>query len=319
MIDTGLSMTAVDSQIQYAKDNASGELKIYEPQEAKTKNAKLEAVIAYAKKVKDWPTLEAAVEQKIEEQTEFVRWWDENVSANHGGNRKSFQEFRTEFLKKSDAENLTGISQVQVSRWRKKLKDREKYQAELLGSIYKKAMIEEGQIAVAGAAENFRAQGTGQNEWYTPQAHIDLAREVLEEIDLDPATSPQAQETVQANTFYTAEDNGLEKEWHGKVWMNPPYSQPAIQQFIEKLIKEYSEGRVTEAIVLTHNYTDTAWFHLAASQCKAVCFTRGRIGFLSPEGEKAAPTQGQAFIYYGDNLQKFTESFKNVGVVFIHG
>ena len=208
---------------------------------------------------------------------------------------------------------------MQVSRWRKKLKDKQKYQTELLGAIYKKAMIEEGQVAVADAAENFRAQGTGQNEWYTPQAHIDLAREVLEEIDLDPATSPQAQETVQANTFYTAEDNGLEKEWHGKVWMNPPYSQPAIQQFIEKLIKEYSEGRVTEAIVLTHNYTDTAWFHLAASKCKAVCFTRGRIGFLSPEGEKAAPTQGQAFIYYGDNLKKFTESFESIGVVFIHG
>lgn len=66
-----------------------------------------------------------------------MRWWDENVSANHGGNRKSIQEFRTEFLKTSDAEKLTGISQVQVSRWRKKLKDREKYQAELLGGWIK--------------------------------------------------------------------------------------------------------------------------------------------------------------------------------------
>lgn len=28
----------------------------------------------------DWPTLEQAVEQKIEEQIEFVRWWKENIS-----------------------------------------------------------------------------------------------------------------------------------------------------------------------------------------------------------------------------------------------
>jgi len=36
----------------------------------------------FAKKTKDWPTLEAAVDQKIEDQTEFVRWWDETVRPN---------------------------------------------------------------------------------------------------------------------------------------------------------------------------------------------------------------------------------------------
>jgi hypothetical protein len=28
---------------------------------------------------KDWPTLETAVDTKIEDQAEFVRWWEENV------------------------------------------------------------------------------------------------------------------------------------------------------------------------------------------------------------------------------------------------
>jgi hypothetical protein len=32
-------------------------------------------VIDYAKRVKDWPTLEKAVDTKIDDQAEFVGWW----------------------------------------------------------------------------------------------------------------------------------------------------------------------------------------------------------------------------------------------------
>ena len=42
-------------------------------------DAKAGAVIDYAKKVKDWPLLEKAVEQKMEDQRLFVEWWDANV------------------------------------------------------------------------------------------------------------------------------------------------------------------------------------------------------------------------------------------------
>ena len=59
----------------------------FKPEEAKSRDAKADAVIDYAKKVKDWPSLETAVEKKMEDQAEFVRWWDENVQR-PGGNRK---------------------------------------------------------------------------------------------------------------------------------------------------------------------------------------------------------------------------------------
>jgi len=41
--------------------------------------AKLNAIIDYAKAVKDWPLLEQAVDAKIEEQEKFVEWWDKQV------------------------------------------------------------------------------------------------------------------------------------------------------------------------------------------------------------------------------------------------
>lgn len=165
------------------------------------------------------------------------------------------------------------------------------------------------------AVHNHRAQGTGENEWYTPQEHIDAAYKVLGTIDLDPASSEIANQRVQAGRIFTIADDGLTKEWGGKVWMNPPYAQPHIANFIEKLASEYEAGRVTEAIALTHNYTDTQWFHRAALSCSAICFTRGRIGFLSPEGKRAAPTQGQAFFYYGSNVEQFIEAFFRIGFV----
>lgn len=165
------------------------------------------------------------------------------------------------------------------------------------------------------AAHNHRAQGTGENEWYTPAEYIEAAREVLDVINLDPATSETANRTVRAEQIFTRDDDSLSREWSGNIWMNPPYSQPHIQQFVEKLVEEYRSGRAKQAIALTHNYTDTAWFHHAATHCDAICFTRGRIAFVGPGGEKAAPTQGQAFFYFGEKTNTFKEKFSKIGFV----
>jgi phage N-6-adenine-methyltransferase len=157
--------------------------------------------------------------------------------------------------------------------------------------------------------------GTGENEWFTPKQYIKLARDVLGTIDLDPASSEKAQKVVKAEKYFTKDDSGLENEWKGRVWLNPPYAQPLISEFVTKLITEVSVGRVSEAILLTHNYTDTSWFHQAAGISSAICFTRGRIQFYNAQGEIAAPTQGQAFFYYGRNVKKFVKVFSDTGFI----
>ncbi|MGB3387471.1 MAG: DNA N-6-adenine-methyltransferase, partial [Pseudaminobacter sp.] len=119
--------------------------------------------------------------------------------------------------------------------------------------------------------------GTGENEWYTPAAYIEAARSVLGDIDLDPASSEVAQRVVKAAKHFTIDDNGLLQHWNGRVWLNPPYAQPHIANFADKMVDEVESGEVTAAIMLTHNYTDTTWFHRLASAADAICFTRGRI------------------------------------------
>jgi phage N-6-adenine-methyltransferase len=151
----------------------------------------------------------------------------------------------------------------------------------------------------------YRTSFTGDNEWYTPARYIELARKVLGSIDVDPASNDYAQATVRATTFYTAETNGLDKEWFGKVWCNPRYSRELIGRFIDKLVEEYRSGRCTEAIILTHNSTDTRWAAVLFENASAMCFTRGRVKFVSLTKRIAAPAMGQLFTYFGSRPGTF--------------
>jgi phage N-6-adenine-methyltransferase len=163
---------------------------------------------------------------------------------------------------------------------------------------------------------HFRTRGTGCDEWFTPAEYIALARDVLGNIDLDPASCEVAQARVKATQYFTLETDGLKQEWHGKVWVNPPYSQPLIEHFARKIVKESEAGRVTEAIMLTNNCTDTVWFHTAEKACARICFTKGRISFESADGGKAgSPIQGQTFFYYGPNADRFRAVFSTIGFV----
>jgi phage N-6-adenine-methyltransferase len=160
-----------------------------------------------------------------------------------------------------------------------------------------------------------RTSFTADNEWFTPPEFIELARNVMGEIDLDPASHRAAQKLVHAKRFFTLGDDGLTKEWTGRVWLNPPYAQPAIGHFVDKLVSSVSSNKVEAAVLLTHNYTDTSWFHKAAMAAKCICFTRGRIRFLALDGGIASPTQGQAFFYFGDDVARFVSEFAEVGFV----
>ncbi len=59
-----------------------------------------------AKDVRDWPKPEVSVKQKMEDQTEFVGWWDENVRDKGKRENNADQRYFVE-----QAEDQTGITQ----------------------------------------------------------------------------------------------------------------------------------------------------------------------------------------------------------------
>ena len=139
---------------------------------------------------------------------------------------------------------------------------------------------------------------------------------MLGDIDLDPASCPEAQKRVAARRYFTKADNALEREWYGRIFLNPPYSRRKIGAFIDKLLVELQSGRVTEAILLVNNCADTAWFRRAARAAAMICFTEGRIKFIKPDGKKlGSPPKGQVFFYYGRDPEKFRARFRLIGLV----
>ena len=139
-------------------------------------------------------------------------------------------------------------------------------------------------------------------------------RGFLGKIDLDPASSAKANETVKAGRYFTIEENGLDKVWRGQVWLNPPFSRGNIQRFVEKLVFEYQSGNITEAIMLTNNATETVWFQHGLSAASAVCLVRSRIKFISPRGDApASPILGQTLFYFGSRPVEFAVAFADIG------
>lgn len=162
-------------------------------------------------------------------------------------------------------------------------------------------------------------KNSGCNEWYTPDKFIKAATEVMDTIDLDPASTVQANKIVKAKKIYTMENDGLSQAWAGNVWLNPPYSSDLVEKFIYKLCESYETGKVSQAIVLVNNATETAWFQKLALYARAIAFPKGRIKYLNVKGvPQNTPIQGQVFVYVGGETQ--AKAFKNVfslyGVVF---
>lgn len=159
------------------------------------------------------------------------------------------------------------------------------------------------------------AQNSGENEWYTPPGIIESARLVMGSIDLDPASSDIANNTVGARHYLTKEDDGLGVEWFGNVWLNPPYSQPLMNKFAEKVTRL----GFNQATVLVNNATETKWFQSIAALADAICFPSSRIKFLDPSGNASGqPLQGQAVLYFGENSLSFSIEFSKYGFVVKH-
>ena len=158
---------------------------------------------------------------------------------------------------------------------------------------------------------------TGNTEWFTPARYIEAARDVLGGIDLDPASCEQAQETVQAATWYSQEQDGLIQDWRGRVFCNPPYARGVIDNFVRKLAYHVEREDVHAYCILVNSACDTEWFHRLLDLSDMVCFTRGRIAFISPTDKtgKKKPPLGQAFFYGGNAHDDFERAFTQFGTI----
>lgn len=138
---------------------------------------------------------------------------------------------------------------------------------------------------------SFERGNSRTDEWYTPKRIIDA----LGPFDLDPCAPSTSFYT--ADKCYTKEDNGLSLPWDGRVWLNPPYKNPTIKNFMEKM------ARHDNGIALVFNRMDTAlWHDVIFPSATAILILRGRLRFIDSDGNEGDSAGcGSVLIAYGDD------------------
>lgn len=107
-------------------------------------------------------------------------------------------------------------------------------------------------------------------EWFTPPRIFDALGLAF---DLDPCAPKGGVPWIPARRHYSIEDDGLAQEWHGRVWMNPPYGREA--GVWARKLAAHGDG-----IALVFARTDSAWFQAVARQADAICLVAGRLSFI---------------------------------------
>ena len=144
--------------------------------------------------------------------------------------------------------------------------------------------------------------GSKQREvrWLTPPQYVNP----LGRFDLDPCGAP-GHSLADRTLLLENGDDGLRDEWHGRVWLNPPYGK-LTEPFLAKLA-EHGNG-----IALVFARTETGMFFREVwPKADALLFLQGRISFLNADRERAKANAGapSVLVAYGrENAKALRES-----------
>jgi len=152
------------------------------------------------------------------------------------------------------------------------------------------------------------------DEHNTPEFLATATRMIMGGIDLDPMSNEVANKTIRAYQIYTKADDGLHHDWHGRIWLNPPFS--LADEAVKKLIAEYESGQVFEAILLLKSAPDTKRHQSLFPY--PFCDLNGRIKFEA-EGNKQSAPFATVLFYFGSNFLRFRQIMSDYGRVHLGG
>lgn len=163
--------------------------------------------------------------------------------------------------------------------------------------------------------------GRDSDAWFTPSIYVEMAREVMGEIDLDPFSSSAANKHVRAKRYFDLEADAFKQIWfedQGRVFMNPPYGRKLIDAAVDLFLAKWANESISQGVILVNNATETRWFQSLLRTSNALCFLDRRIAFGNDDGKHVSGnTRGQAFFYYGHKHKRFEEVFSRVGIVLV--
>lgn len=127
------------------------------------------------------------------------------------------------------------------------------------------------------------------DEWLTPPGLL----EALGPFDLDPCAAA-SMPWATAGEMWSAE--GLQREWFGRVWCNPPYRRGEVGRWLGRL----AEHGCGTALIFDRTET-REWFDVVWRRASAVLFLEGRLHFHYADGRRARANAGapSALVAFG--------------------
>lgn len=168
-----------------------------------------------------------------------------------------------------------------------------------------------------------RRVNTLSHEWCTPAKYVAAVRKFFGgEIQLDPCSNKHS--IVQAKVEYQLPlKDGLKEEWNfQKIYVNPPYGSDkqrgtTIKNWLAKCCLT-NQQYGAEVVALVPVATNTGhWKQSVFGKASAICFlydTRLKFLINGSEEHKGAP-MACCFIYWGNDVQRFTDTFMEFGAV----
>ena len=126
--------------------------------------------------------------------------------------------------------------------------------------------------------------------WETPQDFFDKLNQEFK-FNTDVCAT---KENHKCYNYYTKETNGLNQDWTGVCWMNPPYGRDIIKW----VAKAYNSNSIVVCLVPAR--TDTKWWHEYCMKAKEIRLVRGRLKF--GESKNSAPFPSAVVVF--DNNYK---------------
>ena len=129
------------------------------------------------------------------------------------------------------------------------------------------------------------------DEWATPQWLFDKLNEEFH-FTLDVCAN---EDNAKCKTFFSKVQDGLQQQWDGVIWCNPPYGRQ-IKQWVKKASEAASSGNTV--VMLIPARTDTEWFHEYVYGKAEIRFIRGRVKFGGSKNNDPFPSMICVFRNY---------------------
>jgi hypothetical protein len=140
--------------------------------------------------------------------------------------------------------------------------------------------------------KNFNTNTDNNPEWLTPKFITDFF-----DFDLDPC-SPKIRPWDTAKNHYF--EKGLEQEWSGLVFCNPPYGPKEPFKWLKKCHEHKNCIALMFARTETKGFFSEIW-----EKADSVFFFKGRLKFHYVDGKRGSSANAPSLlIAYGENADK---------------